>query len=99
MAVGGVRPVLHGLVTMSIKEMVSTETGQSVITPAWELSHYQGDGPQSLSLGQRFVISYLSVSVVGCLTANIESVLSPCVKYFKNSLYVRVRIIRVLVIL
>lgn len=84
---------------MSIKEMVSTETGQSVITPAWELPHCQDDGPQSLSLGQCFVISYLFLSVVACLPANIESVLSPCVKYRKNTLYVRVSIIRILVIL
>lgn len=30
-----VRSVLHGLDTMSSKEMVSTETGQCDVTPAW----------------------------------------------------------------
>lgn len=57
-----VRSVLHGLDTMSSNEMVSTETGQSDITPAWW--HISADNGVILTnhLGQ-------------CMTSDDESIL------------------------
>lgn len=70
-ALGCMRPV-HGPVTMSIKEMVSTESGKSNTAAACEQSCCHGDDRALI------VNSCLSVSAVGCLPAHVELVLSFC---------------------
>lgn len=61
------RPV-HGPVTMSIKEMVSTETGKSNTTAACEQSCCHGDDG---ALCQFLSVS-LSLSALGFLTAHVQ---------------------------